>query len=342
MGVNITDLLQPVEVDVRDLANKVIVIDAPLFLYQFLTSIRQRDGTLLSDSRGNITSHLVGVLSRTTNLIEKGVKPVYVFDGKSPELKKKERDRRKELKKHAQKLYERAKQDEDTDSMRKYASRTTRLTKDLIEEAKELISALGVPVIHAPAEAEAQAAHIVKKGEAYAVASQDGDALLFGANRLIRNLSMIGKRKKVNKLSYVTIRPERIDLSDTLNQLGIDNDQLIVLGMLIGTDFNVGGIKGIGPKKALKLLKQYKNDFDSLFLDMKWDEQYDIPWTEVFYTIKRMPVTDNYTLEWKEVDTERVYSLLVQKREFSEERVAKTLAKVVKKPKEQKGLGDFF
>src|SRR3989339_157274 len=117
MGVAITELLVKKEIEIDDLKGKVIIVDAPLFLYQFLTTIRSRDGSLLMDSKGNVTSHLTGLFTRTANLMQKGLKLVYVFDGKVPDLKKEERAKRKELKLEAAKKFEEAKKKEDLDEM---------------------------------------------------------------------------------------------------------------------------------------------------------------------------------------------------------------------------------
>jgi len=343
MGVNLIELLQRKEITFDELKNKVIAVDASLFLYQFITTIRGRDGSLFTDSKGRVTSHLIGLFSRTTNLMTKGLKLVYVFDGKPPELKNKEKEKRTKLKQEAELKHKEAEEKEDIDEMRKYASRTSRLTKEMVEEAKSLLAALGIPIVHAPSEGEAQAAFLVKNGDAFAVASQDADSLLFGTPRLIRNLSIAGKRKKTSKLAYETIKPEIIDLAENLNNLGLDQDNLIALSMLVGTDYNNGGIKGIGPKNALKFVKNYTKDMDALFEEVKWNEYFDYPWTDVFYTFKNMPVTKDYNLEWKPVDEEKVKHLLIDEHEFSEERVDSALKKLVKdkESKKQTGLGDF-
>jgi len=340
MGIPVKDLISSKEFALDDLRGKVIVIDSYNLLYQFLTTIRQRDGSPLTDSKGSVTSHLTGLFSRTSNLLQKDIKLAFVFDGKPPELKQRERDRRKELKITAQKKYDIAKEREDIVDMKKYASQTTRLTPELITQAKRLIEAFGCPVIDAPSEGEAQAAYIVKKGDAYATVSQDFDTLLHGTPRLIRNLSVAGKRKKTGKLGYMTVKPEEILLSDNLNRMGIDIDQLTVLSMLVGTDYNIGGIKGIGPKRALDIVKKFGKKFEELFKEVKWDSSFDIPWTDVYYLFKNMPVTDDYELTWKEVDTEEIKRFLCDEHDFSVERVEKGLEKLG--PKTQKGLGDFF
>jgi flap endonuclease-1 len=186
---------------------------------------------------------------------------------------------------------------------------------------------------------------MVKKGDAFAVATQDADALMFGSPKIVRNLSMVGRRKKVNKLSYQAVKPELIDLSETLNELGIDNDQLIALSILVGTDYNLGGIKGIGQKGALKLVKEHKKDWKSLFNAVEWDKHYPkLSWETVFYTVKKIPVDEGYGLEWGTVDEQRLNELLVTQHDFSGERVSKSIAKLVKEKqsKSQTGLGDFL
>ena len=344
MGVAITELLVKKEVDIDTLAGKILVVDTPMWLYQFITSIRQPDGSLLSDSKGNTTSHLIGLSSRVPKLMAKGMKLAFCFDGQVPDLKKKERERRKSLKIEAEEKYREAEKKKDISEMKKYAPRTARLTKDMIEEAKDLLEAFGVPVIDSPSEAEAQASNIVKNKDAFAVATNDADALLFGAPKVLRNLNLIGKRKKTSRLAYETINPELLDLADNLNHLGMDNDQLIALAMLVGTDYNIGGIKGIGPRNALKLVKKHKSDFDNLFKEVKWSDSFQFPWTDVFYLIKKMPVTNNYNLKWNNIDKEKILKLLVDNHDFSEERVNSTISKLFKetKKKQQKGLGDFF
>ena len=343
MGVAFKDLIIAKEIDFNFLKNKIIVLDTYNVLYQFLTTIRGIDGALLTDSKGNITSHLVGLFSRTANLMQKGVKLIFVFDGKPPELKQKTREKRKALKLEAEKKFLEAKKIRDKKEMKKYASRTSRLSKEMVEESKELISLLGIPIVQAPSEGEAQAAYMVKENRGFAVASQDFDALIHGATRLVRNLSISGRRKNGKGVSYEIIKPELLDLSENLNNMGIDQDQLIALAMIIGTDYNPGGIKGIGPKTALKLVKQHKLDFDALFKEIKWKDHFDFPWTVVYYIIKKIPTTDNYKLEWKNIDKDKLHKLLVDKHDFSEQRVENTLEKLKKATteKQQKSLGDF-
>lgn len=343
MGVAFKDLIISEEIKLDDLKNKVMILDAYNILYQFLTTIRGIDGTPLRDSKGNTTSHLVGLFSRTASLMQKGIKPVFVFDGKPPELKQKVHEQRNAIKAEAEKKFLEAKEKMDVEEMKKYAARTSRLSKDMVEESKKLVSLLGIPFIQAPSEGEAQAAYMVKEGNGFAVGSQDFDSLIHGATRLVRNLSISGRRKSGKTSAYDTVKPEIIDLSQNLNNLGIDQNQLIALAMIIGTDYNPGGIKGIGPKNALKLVKQHKSDFNSLFMETKWNDFFDFEWTEVYYLIKKIPTTDDYELKWKNADDEEIFRLLVDEHDFSVERVKSTLEKLKKESstKQQKSLGDF-
>lgn len=343
MGVAFKDLIVSKEINLDSLKNKIIILDTYNILYQFITTIRGIDGALLTDSKGNVTSHLVGLFSRTTNLMQRGLKLVFVFDGKPPDLKKKEQEKRKAVKIEAEKKYLDAKKKKDIAEMKKYASRTSRLSKDMVEESKELISLLGIPTVQAPSEGEAQAAYMVRENKGFAVGSQDFDSLIHGATKLVRNLSISGRRKKGKAIGYDITKPELIDLSENLNNLGISQNQLIALAMIVGTDYNPKGIKGIGPKNALKLVKQYKSDFDLLFKEVKWNDSFDFSWEEVYNLIKKIPTTDNYKLEWNNINNEKLHELLVEKHDFSEQRVKSTLERLNKEStkKQQKSLGDF-
>ena len=340
MGVNITGLLSKKIISLDDLKNKRIAVDASIFLYQFLTTIRQRDGTPLMDSKNRVTSHLAGLFSRNCNLIKNGLKLIYVFDGEPPKLKEEEHEKRKKNKEEAKAKYEIAKKKKDIAEMKKFAARTTKLTKDMVEDAKSLIEAFGLPIIQAPSEGEAQAAYLAKNNEAYAVASQDADSLLFASPNLIRNLSVSGKKKRIKKEFYETITPELISLTETLEKLQINQDQLIILGMLVGTDYNVGGIKGIGKKGALKLVTKYK-DFDELFKDVKWNDYFNVDWEDIFNLFKKMPVEKDYSLKFNQINKEKIIKILVEEHDFSLERVEKQLNGLLEE-KKQKGLGEWF
>ena len=345
MGLQFKELVIKKEISIADLRGKVLAIDAMNMLYQFLTTIRSPDGSVLTDSKGRVTSHLIGLFSRTTALMEQGLKLVFVFDGRPPEIKQKTWEKRTAVKQEAFLKLKEASEDKDLESMRKFAARTAILTKDMREDAKAVITALGLPIVQAPSEGEAQTARMVKNGDAYASVSQDYDNLIFNCPLLVRNLSIEGRRKKAGTLAYQKVNPEMISLPEVLNHLKLELDQLIVLAVLVGTDYNPGGVKGIGPKTGLKLLKEYGTDFDALFAKVEWNKNYpDLKWQEVFDTIKKMPVIDDYKLEWKKIDEKKLFTLLVEGHDFGEERVRTKIEKLkeVQKEMAQKGLKSFF
>ena len=343
MGVNLRNLLVRREVSVAELAGRTIAFDAYNTLFQFLSSIRAPDGQLLTNSKGAVTSHLIGLFSRVSKLLEEGVRPVFVFDGEHPKLKHVEIARRAQVKSQAQEKYEAALSVGDEGEMRKYAARTTRLTQEMVESAKVLLRLLGVPVVQAPSEGEAQAAHVVKQGKAWAVASQDYDSLLYATPLLVRNLSIAGKRKRPGTRQMITVRPEIIDLAKTLESLGIVQEQLIWLGMLVGTDYNPGGIKGIGPKKALKMVKEF-SDPAALFEAAGWDVHCDVRWQDVRECFTALPVIDAPQIALGKIDVAGLRAFLVGENNFSEERVDRTVERLVKQggSKEQRSLNQFF
>jgi len=345
MGLHFKDLVIKEEIAIKDLKGKILAVDSLNMLYQFLTTIRGIDGSPLTDKKGRVTSHLIGLFTRTTALMEEGLKLVFVFDGEPPEIKKKTWEKRSATKATALLKFQEAQELGDLGEMKKHASRTAVLTRDMRQDAINIIAALGLPMVQAPSEGEAQTAYMVKQGSAYASVSQDYDNLIFGCPLLVRNLSIAGKRKKTGKLAYETIKPQLISLPKVLEHLKLTPDQLIVLAILVGTDYNPGGVHGIGPKNALKLLHQYGTDFEQLFAYVGWEKASpDLSWRTIFDTIKHIPVTDHYSLEWQQLDEARLYALLVDEYDFSAERVKSRLAtlKESQKQLQQKGLGSFF
>jgi flap endonuclease-1 len=362
MGVQLGDLLEGKEVALESLSGKIIAIDMFNFLYQFLATIRGPDGLLLTTSSGVVTSHLVGLFGRLTRLMEYDIKCVCVFDGVAPALKDEERKRRKELKQQAQVDYDLAIQAGDLAQAKKLASRTSSLTSEMIADAKELCIALGLPVIQAPSEGEAQAASLVKKGIVHYVASQDTDALLFGAPYVLKNVSIMGKKKQARTLSYQTVSPQIYCLSDILRTHGLSQRQLILIGMLCGTDFNKGGIKGIGPKNALKKVRELyvarqtvlpsgeivctlsaqeeKQLLDAFFSEIGWASIFSFDYQEVLDLFEHIPVLDSVSVSWTAVRPEAVEKLLCTKYEFTPERVKEGLSRI--KQTVQRGLGEFF
>ena len=326
MGVDIGELFKKEKITFNDLRDRIIAIDAYNVLHQFLSIIRQRDGTPLKDSKGRITSHLSGLFYRTANMVEARIRPVYVFDGEPHLLKAKTIQQRKERKEQAEKEWKEAIEKGDLKTARIKAQQTSRVTDEIIEQSEALLTALGIPYIHAPSEGEAQASYMVKKGDAYAVGSQDFDCLLFNAPVLVRNLTSSGKRKLPNKQSYAKVSPELIRLKSGLKSLNIIQKQLIDMAILIGTDFN-DGIKGIGPKKSLQLIKKSGN-IENILATLG---DANAPTFEEIKKIRQIflspKVTDNYLLKWNPPDNDAVIHILCDKHHFSHERVEPFLKK---------------
>lgn len=336
MGVNLKGLVTPSKITLEEMRGRVLAIDGYNALYQFLSIIRQPDGTPLMDSKGRITSHLSGAFYRTVNLLEAGIKPVYVFDGKPPELKLREIEKRLEIKERAEEEYREALERGDLEGARKAAQATSRLTGDMVIQTKDLMAAMGVPWVQAPSEGEAQAAFMTRRGDAWATVSQDYDSLLFGAPRLVRNLTISGRRKLPNKPIYIDIEPEIIRLDEVLRSLGISRDQLIDIGIMLGTDFNPEGFKGIGPKKAKKIIEDHGSLKSALEKGViEADPKVDVgAIREIFLNPN---ITDDYRLEWSEVDVERVKKILCEDHDFSVERVEAALERLKKTKKEVEG-----
>ena len=337
MGINLGEIIPKREISLEALKGKKIAIDASQTLYQFLSSIRQPDGTPLKDSNNNITSHLMGVSTRIPNLIEKGLKVCFVFDGKPPILKVHEQEQRESRKKLAEKKFKEAKKEEDEELMLRYAKQTTRLTREMSVEAKELIQAYGIPVIQAPSEAEAQCSFMCEQKDVDYVGSSDYDSFIYNAPRVVRNLTLSSRRRLPSGI-YVNVHPEVIELKEILKSLEITQDQFIALSILVGTDYNPGGVKGIGPKTAIKLVKQHKN-FDELFKEVKAD----FDWKQIYAVFKSMPIIKNYQLKWAKPNKEKIMKILVDKHEFNQERVEKNLSKlfITTKKQEQSSLDRF-
>jgi len=332
LGVDFKDLVPKTPIKLEDLSGKIIAIDAYNAIYQFLSIIRQPDGTPLKDSAGHITSHLSGLFYRTSNLVEMGLKPIYVFDGIPPTLKAAEIERRKQVKVQAITSYEKAAAKGDTEKMRIFAQAATSMKDYMQEDSRELLEMMGLPWINAPSEGEAQAAHLTKKGEADYCASQDYDSLLFGAPRMLRNITISGRRKRGN--AYIEVVPEVMELSKTLSGTGLTYEQLIDVGILIGTDFNPDGIKGLGPKTALKLIKQH-GSLENALPYIK-NASFPVEPNCIRQVFLHPEVTNNYKLKWCEPNVEVVVDLMVRQKEFSEDRIRKSLDKMLAGSKKQK------
>jgi flap endonuclease-1 len=334
LGVDLRDLVPKRAIKLEELSAKSIAIDAYNALYQFLAIIRQPDGTPLKDNTGRVTSHLSGLLYRTSNLLELGIKPVYVFDGAPPVLKAVEIKRRMKVKEEALVQYERALREGRTQEARVYAQATSHLKDYMTEDSKKLLDLMGVPWVQAPSEGEAQAAHLARQGRADYCASQDYDSLLFGAPKFVRNITISGRRKLPSKNMYIEVIPEVVVLEEVLKECGITYEQLIDVGILIGTDFNPDGIRGLGPKTALKLVKEH-GSLEQALPHVK-NAEFPVEPQRIREIFLHPKVTNEYRLEWRNPDVEGIVDFIVRGRDFSEDRVRKALQRMQKGMTEQK------
>lgn len=319
MGVNLSGLTEPESIELQDLNGKTIAIDAYNTIYQFLSIIRQPDGRPLTDSKGNVTSHLSGLLTRTTNLIENGIEPVFVFDGKPHRLKMGTLNERRERREKAEKEWEKAVEEGDTRKAFSKAQQTSRMTPEILASSKEFIRLLGLPMVTAPSDGEAQGAYMCSKGDVWASASQDFDSLLFGAPRLLRNVTITGRRKVPGKDVYRDVKTEIIDSGEFLESLGIDRPQLVDMCILMGTDFNEG-IRGIGPKKGLKLIRDH-GDMKSVLAHIGEE----IPdYEEIRSIFLDGHYSDDYSVRPQPIDRESLMDFM-RGFDFSDSRVASAL-----------------
>lgn len=333
------DVVEGENITYSDLNDTKISVDALNVLYQFLSIIRQRDGTPLKDSDGNVTSHLSGIFYRTTMLVENNIDPVYVFDGEMPDLKSTEAAERRKKRQEAEKEWEELKEEGKIDEAFSKAMQSSKVTGNMVDETRELLEAMGIQYVDAPSEGEAQAAHMTRKGSVDAVGSQDWDCLLFGASEMIKNLTS-RKKRKTGKGSSREISTQRIALDDVTSSLGISRKKLVWMGILIGTDFNPKGVKGLGPKRSLKTVKKHES-FEDVMNDSK------VEWTHdnSAYKIRDFfmnPPTKEADLGSGELDRSKVKEILVDRHEFSEDRVSSNLDDLENGlNSRQPGLGSF-
>jgi len=333
MGVALRDIVAPYKVPVSwEALGGVAAVDAHNALYQFLSIIRQPDGTKLMDGKGRVTSHLSGILFRTSNLPEKGIRPVYFFDVTPPAFKQATIEQRRSVRTKAEERWQEALSRGEIAEAYKQARSSSRVDEAIISTAKTLLYLLGLPVVEAPSEGEAQAAAMVCRGDARYVVSQDYDTLLFGSPLLVRNLTVSGKRKLHGRT--ISVNPERIVLADFLSGLAITRDDLIRIALLTGTDFNEG-VKGIGAKRALKIVKG--GEFDRTI-------ETDLPGVDpdaIMDFFRHPPVTGQYVLSWGEPDHEGVLRMLCDGYDFAPDRVEKALLGM-KQKSGQKTLESWF
>jgi flap endonuclease-1 len=318
MGVLLTPIIIKETLTLEDLRGKRLALDANGELYQFLALIRLRDGSPLHDSNGRVTSHLSGLFYRTTRLIaDYGLELVFVFDGKPPALKANEIAKRRSIKEKYAAEHAQAIAAGDLAKAYSKATMTSRLTGEMLDDTRELLRLMGQPVVQAPSEGEAQASHMAARQSVWAAASKDYDCLLFGAPRLLRFLTISGKEFLPSNGTFRPIVPELIDTGALLDHYGISREQLVDLAILVGTDF-CEGVKGIGPKKALKLVKEF-GSIDGMPAEIR--DALGPSLNEIRRIFLEPDVTDNYEIEFGKPDIDGVVRFLCDEREFSRQRV---------------------
>ncbi|NIP62827.1 MAG: flap endonuclease-1 [Nitrosopumilaceae archaeon] len=322
MGLDLKPLVIREKTKLESFASKVVAIDAYNAIYQFLAIIRGPDGLHLADSDGRVTSHLSGLFYRNINFLSLGIKPVYVFDGIPPTLKSAEIERRKQIKKDAIVKYEKAKEEGDLESARKFAQQTTAMKDGMVDDSKHLLSLFGIPYIDAPSEGEATAANLTLTGQAFASASQDFDSILFGAKKLVRNFTNSGRRKLPNRNTYIDIEPEIIDGEKSLAELEISREQIIDVGILIGTDYNPDGFERVGPKTALKLIKKYSKLEEIPQIQEKLEE---IDYQKIRKMFLEPEIKEVDEIKFDSIDFDGITKYLVNDRTFSPDRVKSSL-----------------
>ena len=326
MGLNLKELAVREKTALASFSSRVVAIDAYNALYQFLSTIRGSDGMPLADLEGRTTSHLSGLLYRNANFLSMGIKPVWVFDGKPPSLKTVEIERRRQIKMDAAVKYDMAVAEGDEESARKFAQMTTSLKDWMVDQAKEMLDLFGIPHVQAPSEGEATAAHLTTTGQAWASASQDYDSILFGAQRLVRNFTNNGRRKVANRNFYISVEPELILLKNVLESTGISREQLVDVGIMMGTDFNPGGFRRIGPKTALKLIRKHSRLED---IPQVQEELGPTPYEEIRNIFLEPEVADVGEMRFGDVDQEGIIRYMTE-HDFSQDRVAQSLGRMKK------------
>nr|CCD16055.1 unnamed protein product [Trypanosoma congolense IL3000] len=318
-----------------------IAIDASMAVYQFVIAMKgfqEGQSVELTNDAGEVTSHLNGIFFRTLRMIDEGLRPIYVFDGKPPSLKNSELDSRRQRAEEAKHEYEKAKEEGDDEAMEKMSKRMVRVSREQMDEVKTLLQLMGIPVVQAPSEAEAQCAELVRKDKAWAVGTEDMDALAFGARVMLRHLTY-GEAKKRPIAEY--------HLEDILELAGMTMEQFIDLCILLGCDY-VPKIPGIGPHKAWEGIKKYGSM--EAFLESLDGTKYVVPegfnYVEArnFFLHPEVTPGEEIEIQFREPDEEGLVKFLVQEKLFNKDRVLKGIQRLrdALAKKTQGRLDQFF
>lgn len=326
------------ENEIKNFFGRKIAIDASMCIYQFLIAVRQEDGGNLTNENGETTSHLMGTFYRTIRLLENGIKPVYIFDGKPPDLKGHELVKRQERRADAQASLEKATDAGDNENIEKFNRRLVKVTKEHSLECQKLLELMGIPCVVAPCEAEAQCAALVKADKVYAVGTEDMDALTFGSNVLLRHLTFSESRKMSIK---------EFHLSKVLEGMELNQEEFIDLCILLGCDY-CDTIKGVGPKRAIDLIKEYKS-IEKIIENLD-SKKYTIPENWLYKQARDLFINPEITdakeinLEWKDPDEEGIIQYMCNEKGFAEDRMRNGIKKIIKSRKTgtQVRLDSFF
>lgn len=340
MGVMLTPILKREQTSFQALYGRSFAVDASIELHQFLALIRKPDGSLFTDSAGKVTSHLIGLLTRTSRLVtDYSLRPVFVFDGRPNPLKRRTIEARRRVQEKARGEYVEAVAAKDYSRAWSKVVMTGRITGEILRDAKALLSLMGIPWLEAIEDGEAQASFMAAKGDVWAVGSKDYDCLLFGAPILARYLTLTGREYLPAKKTSRPLIPELVKLADNLKELEITREQLIDIALLVGTDFNEG-VKGIGPKKGLSLVKNY-GAAEKLPKEVRHELPEDLD--EVRNIFMHPQVITDYSVKRNHVNPDGLLEFLSRERGFSKDRVQKVADRLVKAETEADSqLGKWF
>ncbi|KAK8096270.1 DNA-repair protein rad2 [Apiospora kogelbergensis] len=331
------------EGDIKNQFGRKVAISrmrSSMSIYSFLIAVRS-EGQQLMNEDGQTTSHLMGMFYRTLRMVDNGIKPLYVFDGKPPKLKSGELAKRFQRKAEANEGMEEAKETGTAEDVEKFSRRTVRVTREHNEECQRLLKLMGIPYIIAPTEAEAQCAVLARAGKVYAAASEDMDTLCFDSPILLRHMTYSEQRKEP---------VQEIHLERVLEGLGMERKQFVDLCILLGCDY-LDPVPKVGPSTALKLIREH-GTLEKIVEWMKESGKYTIPEDWPFADARELffhpdvrqaddPLCD---FKWEKPDVEGLVNFLVTEKGFSEDRVRGGATRLEKSSKstQQARLEGFF
>ncbi len=337
MGVKLGELVHARTTDIANLQGRIIAIDAPNIINAVFNiswrSMNPNDPAIIRDRTQRPISHLYGLLYRVLFYYSNTILPIFCFDGRDSDLKRViTKDLLNDIL-YTRKRYENAMNSGNFELARRIALDQDYFWPTIMKESKDLLNTIGIPVIEAPAAAEAQCAHLVKDGIAWCSNSQDYDSLLFGCPRTLQNLSKSRRRKQRGRWTFEKIVPQIIDLNANLKRLEINHFQLVDMALLIGSDY-FPGIKGIGPITALSMIKKHGRVERVIVKERKC---YDFsPLTaEIIAEVRKIfllpeTISPPDSLHWSHPDESHIKHLMCVDHHLNEQRVSASIEKLVK------------